>query len=594
MYILGINAFHGDASAAIIQNGQLIAAVEEERFNRIKHWAGFPSQSIQYCLNTAGITLPQVDHIALSYNPKANLNQKLRCTLQQRPSLQSLIDRFSKQSKSTSLKEYLANACHCHPDQITARIHTLEHHTTHLASTFFVSPFAQAAILSIDGMGDFVSTLSAAGRDNQLEYSSRIHFPHSLGYLYNAITLYLGFPAYGDEYKVMGLAPYGEPEYLEAFRRIIYPTANGFELNLDYFTHHKQGIAMNWDNGAPSVHPFHSLELETLLGPARPSKAEITPRHNNIAASLQAITEEILFHLLNQLHQQFPSENLCLSGGVAMNSVANGKIAQHTPFQNIYIPPGAADNGTCFGAAFYVWHQILKQPRDFVLEHAYWGCESSNTDCLAALRTYGIEPISLSQSELLDTVVDALCDGKVVGWFQGRMEFGARALGNRSLLADPRRANMRDIINLKIKFREKFRPFAPSILEEEVGEYFEVNSPAPFMEKVYKIRPEKRSLIPAVTHVDGTGRLQSVNRRTNRLYWELINTFAQRTGIPMLLNTSLNENEPIVRTPTEAIECFLRTQMDALVLGAYYIDRGTQSLKPNQGSSHRAAIVISS
>ncbi|SRR5579883_3277288 len=573
MNILGINAYHGDASACLIQNGQLVAAVEEERFTRVKHWAGFPAESIRYCLQVARLGAADLDHVAVSFNPKANLNRKLLFTLQQRPSLSSLLDRFNKQSKSTSLKEELADACQCQPEDIHAPIHTLEHHTTHFASTFFVSPFEKAAILSIDGMGDFVSTLSGAGEGNNLEYFSRTHFPHSIGYLYNAITLYLGFFAYGDEYKVMGLAPYGEPEYLEAFRRIISPKGDSFEMNLDYFTHHEQGIAMKWDNGAPYVEPFYSPKLEDLLGPARQPKSEITSKHRNIAASLQAVTEEIIFHVLNRLSDRYKSDNLCLAGGVAMNSVANGKITQNTPFKNIYIPVGAADNGTCIGAAFFVWNQILKKPRQFILNHAYWGSEFSDEECLLALQAHNLHPKQLEREALLNQVVDALCEGKVVGWFQGRMEFAARALGNRSLLADPRRVDMRDIINLKIKFREKFRPFAPSILEERVGEYFEIDEPAPFMEKVFKIRPEKREQIPAVTHVDGTGRLQSVSRQTNPLYWDLIAKFAQRTGIPIVLNTSLNENEPIVRTPTEAIQCFLRTRMDALVLGSYYVDR---------------------
>ncbi|WP_424099127.1 carbamoyltransferase family protein [Moorena producens] len=573
MNILGINAYHGDASASLVQNGQLIAAVEEERFNRVKHWAGFPSESIRYCLEVGGITAKDLDHVAVSFNPKANLNKKLLFTIKNRPSLSSLLDRFNKQSKSTSLKQELANACGCNETDIRAHIHNLEHHTTHLASGFFVSPFEEAAILSIDGMGDFVSTLFAAGRGNELEYFSRTHFPHSIGYLYNAITLYLGFPAYGDEYKVMGLAPYGEPEYLEEFRQLIYPKGDSFELNLDYFNHHLEGIAMSWDDGAPSVQPFHSPALEKLLGPARTPKSEVTTKHQNIAKSLQAVTEEIIFHLINELHKKFPSDNLCLVGGVAMNSVANGKLTQNTPFKNIYIPAGAADNGTCFGAAFYVWNQILKQPRNFVMEHAFWGSEFSDAECLSALQEHNLEPKKLDRDELLNQVVDSMCEGNVIGWYQGRMEFGARALGHRSLIADPRRVDMRDIINLKIKFREKFRPFAPSILEEDVSDFFELNEPVPFMEKVLKIRPEKRELIPAITHVDGTGRLQSVSRHTNPLYWDLINTFKERTGIPIILNTSLNENEPIVRTPSEAIKCFLRTNMDVIVLGSYYVDR---------------------
>jgi carbamoyltransferase len=573
MNILGINAFHGDASACLVQDGQLVAAIEEERFNRIKHWAGFPAESIRYCLSVGGISPQDLDHVAVSSNPKANLGQRVRFTLQQRPTLGNILDRVSKQRKSGGLKAYLAEACQCEPDSLKATLHNLDHHSTHLASAFNLSPFDQAAILSVDGMGDFVSTLMAGGRGTHLEYFSRIHYPHSLGFLYNALTLYLGFPAYGDEYKVMGLAPYGEPEYLEAFRRLIRPTDQGFELNLDYFTHPSQGIAMNWEQGVPTVEPFHSPELEKLLGPARHPQEPLTTKHQNIATSLQAVTEEIIFHLLNQLHRQFPSDHLCLAGGVAMNSVANGKITQNTPFKQVYVPVGAADNGTCIGAAFFVWNQILRQPRSFRLEHGYWGSAFSDESCLQACLMHDLNPLYLERQALLERVVDDLCAGKVVGWFQGRMEFGARALGNRSLLADPRRSDMRDIINLKIKFREKFRPFAPSILEEKVSEFFTLDEPSPFMERVLQIRPEKRSLIPAVTHVDGSGRLQSVSARTNPLYWDLIHCFGERTGVPILLNTSLNENEPIVRTPEEAIKCFLRTQMDSLVLGSYYVNR---------------------
>lgn len=578
--ILGINAFHGDSSACLVQNGQLIAAIEEERFTRIKHWAGFPSQSIRYCLEVGGINASEIDHVAISSNPKANLKRKLFFTLQKRPSLSSLFDRFRKQRKSASIQEELGLVFDCNADEIKATIHNLEHHSTHAAQGFFVSPFSQAAILCIDGMGDFTSTLLAAGRENQLESFSRTIFPHSLGYLYNAITLYLGFPNYGDEYKVMGLAAYGEPEYLEAFRKIVYPSSEGLELNLDYFTHHKQGISMKWDKGEPIVEPFHSQELEKLLGEMRLPGSEITSKHKNIAASLQAVTEEIIFYLLNRLYKRFPSENLCLAGGVAMNSVVNGKISQNTPFENIYIPPGAADAGTAIGAAFYIQNQVLQQPRKFILDKGAWGCGFSDEECLLALKKYpqinqkdNVSVEKLERETLIKQVVDALCEGKIIGWFQGRMEFGARALGNRSILADPRRGDMRDIINSKIKFRELFRPFAPSILEEFVGEYFETSEPTPFMERVLKIRPEKHSLIPAVTHIDGTGRLQTVSREANLLYWDLIHAFAQRTGVPMLLNTSFNENEPIVCKPEEAIECFLRTDMDVLVLGSYYVQR---------------------
>ncbi len=574
MNILGINAYHGDASACLVQDGKLIAAVEEERYRRIKHWAGFPAEAIRYCLKSSHIRPNEIDHIAISFNPKANLTKKITFALSHLPSFNTITDRLKKQGKSLSFRKQIADTLGVNESEITNNIHYLEHHSTHFASSFFVSPFNEAAILSIDGMGDFVSTLLGAGKDTQLEYYDRTYFPHSLGFLYNAITLYLGFTNYGDEYKVMGLAPYGEPVYLDAFRNLIKVKQSKIELNLDYFNHHKHGIAMTWDNGIPVILPFHSSELERLLGAPREPKAELTEKHINIASSLQAITEEIIFQLLNHLHDRFPSENLCMAGGVAMNSVANGKIVKHTPFKNVYIPAGAADNGTCIGAAFYIWHRLLKQPRSFVLNHAFWGDEFTHEECMAAIREFNVNPIVFSGQELLDKVAAEISNGKIVGWFQGRMEFGARALGNRSLLADPRRADMRDIINQKIKFREIFRPFAPSILEEYVEDFFEQNEPVPFMEKVFSVKPEKRSLIPAVTHVDGTGRLQSVSAKTNPLYWQLINTFYKQTGIPLLLNTSLNENEPIVRTPTEAIKCFLRTSMDILVLGNNYIERG--------------------
>jgi carbamoyltransferase len=573
MNILGINAYHGDASAALVRDGKLVAAIEEERFNRVKHWAGFPGESIRYCLETAGISIRDVDHVAVSFNPRANLHRRIGFVLAQRPSPSAVWNRLKRQRRVTGLPAKLAEACGCAEADIRAPLHRVEHHLAHVASGFLVSPFEESAILSIDGMGDFVSTLTASGRGTAFDILHRVYYPHSLGFLYNAITLYLGFPSYGDEYKVMGLAPYGKPQYAELFRRVVRPKGDGFELNMDYFTHHKRGITMTWDNGAPVVMPFHSEKLEKDLGPPREPRGEVTGRHQDIAASLQAVTEEIIFHVLNRLHARASGDNVCIVGGVAMNSVANGKVTLRTPFRNVYVPGGAADNGTAFGAAFHVWHKVLGRPRGYVLDHAYWGTECSDEACLREIRAQGLPCETLAEDALLDRVVGALCEGRVVGWFCGRMEFGARALGSRSLLADPRREDMRDIINLKIKFREKFRPFAPSILEERVAEYFEIDAPSPFMEKVFQVRPEKRAAIPAVTHVDGSGRLQTVSRRTNPKYWALIKRFEDRTGVPIVLNTSLNENEPIVRTPAEAISCFLRTQMDALVLGSHFVTR---------------------
>jgi carbamoyltransferase len=571
--ILGINAYHGDASAALVINGQLVAAVEEERFNRVKHWAGFPAESIRYVLDEGRITVGDLDHVAVSFDPAANLGRKALFTLLNRPSLRSILDRLQRQGKSLSIGEHLAAACGVPESRVRAEIHNVEHHDAHLACGFLLSPFEEAAILSIDGMGDFVSTVAARGKGRRMEKIAEVFYPHSLGFLYNAVTIYLGFPHYGDEYKVMGLAPYGEPEYVDEFRQIIFPKGDTFELNLDYFTHVQKGISMTWDGGYPKVEPFHSPMLEERLGPARDPKAEVTARHENIAASLQRVTEEIIFHLLNQLHRVAPSDNVVLVGGCAMNSVANGKVSRETAFRNVYIPVGAADNGTAIGAAFHVWHEKLGRPREFRLEHGFWGCGVDRASCQAAATKAGLDARQMDRPQLMECAVDALCDGQVVGWFQDRMEFGARALGSRSLLADPRRTDMRDIINLKIKNREKFRPFAPSILEEYAGEYFAVDEPSPFMERVLPIRPDKRAVIPAVTHVDGSGRLQTVSRRTSPLYWELIDQFRQRTGVPLLLNTSLNENEPIVRTPDEAVSCFQRTAMDMLVMGDLVVRR---------------------
>ncbi len=573
MIILGINAYHGDASAAVVVDGKLIAAVEEERYNRVKHWAGFPAESIRYCLEQAGVKMADVDHVALSFNPKANVVKKAAFALRYQVSLRTILDRLKRQGKSIGLRGQLAAAAGCGEGEIRADIHHVEHHAAHVASSFHLSPYDEAAILSVDGMGDFVSTLTAVGRGTGVQELGRVFHPHSLGFLYNVVTLYLGFPHYGDEYKVMGLAPYGVPEYADEIRKMVRLTGDAFELNLDYFTHHKKGIAMSWDGGSPKVEPFFSDLLVKRLGPAKGPREEMGKREENMAASLQLVTEEVLMHLLNRLHERTKLDRLCMAGGVAMNSVANGKITAQTRFKEVYVPAGAADNGTSFGAAFHVWHRVLGRPRSFHQTHGYWGWEATQEQCLAAVQGQPVKAEVLDREALLDRAVAAMLDGKVLGWFQGRMEFGARALGNRSLIADPRRVDMRDIINLKIKFREKFRPFAPSIMEDHVAEWFERDEPSPFMERVLKIREDKRALIPAVTHVDGSGRLQSVSRATNPLYYDLIDRFRAATGVPLILNTSLNENEPVVRTPQEALACMLRTRMDAIALGNVWVER---------------------
>jgi carbamoyltransferase len=458
----------------------------------------------------------------------------------------------------------------------------VEHHPAHLASAFFVSPFEEAACCSIDGFGDFVSTSQALGRGRQLRILSRIFFPHSIGLLYLAVTQYLGFRRYGDEYKVMGLAPYGAPDHADRLRRLVrLIPGGGFELDLAYFGHWPGGVTMTWEAGEPTMGPVYTPALEALLGPARRPDEPLEPRHEAIAASLQVVFEETVFHVLNALHSRTRLRRLCLAGGCAMNSVANGKVRERTPFEEVYVQPGAADNGTALGAAYHVWNHVLGRPRSFRMEHAYWGPEFSESDVdrdlaghLPELERAGCR---LSRHETEDDLcrwtAERIADGKVVGWFQGRMEWGARALGNRSILADPRRSDMREIINTKIKLREKFRPFAPSILEEAVDDYFVGAVPDPFMIQVYPVRPDKRAVIPAVTHVDGSGRIQSVSRQANPLYWQLIRAFEKRTGVPVLLNTSFNENEPIVHRPAEALACFLRTRMDVLVMGRRAVEK---------------------
>jgi carbamoyltransferase len=576
--ILGINAYHGDSAAALVRDGELVAACEEERYNRIKHWAGFPEESVKRCLQCAGIGMEEVDHVAVSFDPRANLMRRLWHVGTHPRMWRNLAGRLSRQRKGMALAERLESLCA--GGRMRAVIHRVEHHLAHMASAFLVSGWDHAAVLSVDGMGDFTSTVLAGGQGSDIYEYGRVYHPHSLGLLYNAMTLFLGFPAYGDEYKVMGLAPYGVPEYLDTMERMVRPVGDTFELDLSYFRHSQEGIAMSWDGGIPVVQPFHSERMEHELGPARLPGEQLTERHENLAASLQAVTEKILFHLLERLYQRHPSPRLCLAGGVAMNSVANGKIVKNTPFREVYVPAGAADNGTAIGAAFHVWNRFLGGPRRFQLRHGYWGDAVEDQDVEQAVMRKELKAERLTEADLILRVVEALVEGRVVGWFQGRMEFGARALGNRSLLADPRRADMRELINVKIKFRERFRPFAPSVLAERAGEWFEEVQGSPVMEKVLVVRPEKRGLIPAVVHVDGTGRLQTVEESSNALYHRLIRAFEVRTGVPIVLNTSLNENEPIVQTADQAVACFLRTSMDVLVIGRWWIERNLGVLGP--------------
>jgi carbamoyltransferase len=578
-YVLGLNAFHGDASACLLRDGTMVAAAEEERFLRIKHWAGFPTHAIRYCLKEAEVSLAQVHHVAVNQDARANLGKKLAYTVRHRPDLGLVLDRLRNKRERAGVAEQLARAF---PDQeFRGAVHGVEHHIAHMSSAFHVSPFEQAVVVSVDGFGDFASAAWGVGSGTRIEVEDRVYFPHSLGIFYQAVTQFIGFPNYGDEYKVMGLAPYGEPSFLGEMRQLVMLQADGgFKLDLDCFRHHREKIEYEWENGSPSVGTLYSQGLVDLLGPARTADQPLTQRHKDVARSAQAMYEEAFFHLLNTLHARHGMDAVAIAGGCGMNSVANGKVPLRTPFKQVYVQAAAGDAGGAVGAAYSVWHD-LSSVRTAAHQHAYWGPAFSDEDIDSELARrageIGREQCSvqsmLDEEALTSATAAAIARGEVVGWFQGRMEWGPRALGNRSILGDPRRADMKDILNLKIKRRESFRPFAPSVLREAVADWFEQDGDVPFMMQVYSIRADKRPLIPAVTHVDGSGRLQTVSEAANPRYHRLIRAFRDLTGIPMVLNTSFNENEPVVCTPAQALDCFLRTKMDVLVIGNLVVRR---------------------
>jgi len=616
MLILGINAYHGDAAAALIRDGRIVAAVEEERFNRIKHSAGFPVKSIEYCLSAAGIEIDDVDHVGISRDPSAHLHKKIlvaaqraakgivraRATAPSNPQLriiteedaekvsaiaiepngnghspgilQQVADRLRNAARVRDLREELAKALGISKTKLRARVHNIEHHRAHLASSFFVSPFDRAALLSLDGFGDFISTMWGLGEGNSIKVLGQVEYPHSLGIVYTATTQFLGFPHYGDEGKVMGLAPYGRPRFIEAFRDIVRTEKDGqFRLNLDYFRHAAEGVDMTWNEGSPVIGKICSDEYARAFGAPRRPHDELTDRDRDLAASLQLRLEEVAFHILNHLYRETGLSELGLAGGVAYNSVMNGKILLNTPFRRVFIQPAAGDSGTALGVCYQIWNQLLRQSRSEVMEGSYTGPEFKDEQIVRELKESGLKFETYTNQEVTERAARDIAGGAVVGWFQGRLEFGPRALGNRSILVDPRRADMKDILNERIKKREPFRPFAPSILAEQVGEYLEQTHPAPTMLMVYQIKPERRAQIPAVTHVDGSGRLQTVSSEVNPRYYQLIADFYRLTGVPLVLNTSFNENEPIVCTPRDAIDCFLKTRIDVLYLGNHVVRR---------------------
>ena len=572
MYILGINAYHGDSSAALLEDGKIVCAFEEERFTRFKHWAGLPFISVRECLKDQNITIKDVAHIVISRNPKVNRRQKVLFALKNRIAFQALLQRSKSLSRVSKIREDLAAEFGLRLEEVP-EVNYLEHHSTHMASTFFASSFEESAILSIDAFGDFCSTKTGIGRDNQIEVFDSVLFPHSIGMFYTAFTQYLNFNNYGDEYKVMGLAPYGEPAYLKKMERILLLKDNGlFELNLKCFLHQKIGVTTSiLENNDPTPSRIFSDELIELFGPIRGKDEKLADHHMNIASSVQRMTELAIFHILKHLHAKTNCDNICIAGGVAQNSVANGKILKNTPFKKMYIPSASHDAGTSLGATLYFYNHVLKNERQAPIYDAYTGSKFTEEQIAQTLKDRDVAYEVYEGDELYDVACSALVDGGVLGWFQGRAEFGPRALGHRSILVDPRWKDAKELLNQKIKRRESFRPFAPSILREHVGDYFEQVDDVPFMEKVFQIKEEKRSIIPAVTHVDGSGRLHSVDRGDR--YYTLIERFYKATGVPVLLNTSFNENEPIVNNPEEALDCFLRTKMDMLVMGNHVVVR---------------------
>jgi len=580
-WILGINAYHGDAAACLVADGQVRVAIEEERLRRIKHWAGFPSEAIKCCLDEAGIGPGDIARVAINRQPGANMSKRIWYLLRQRPNWRVVLDRLSNRRRLASLDDELLEL---YPQtSFAGRIVHVEHHLAHLASAYLVSPFDHATVVSVDGSGDFATAAWGLGDGDIIAIEHRVSYPHSLGFFYSAITQHLGFPNYGDEYKVMGLAAYGEPDRLDDMRRIVQCRPDGsFELDLTFFERDKDPHQFEWRGGIPTFGRLYSVKLTETLGPERDPKEPVTQRHMNLAASAQAMFEEAFFNLLNALHERHGQDKLCIAGGCAYNSVANGKIFANTPFRHAYIQSAAGDAGGAIGAALMAWHDgEAGRRRGPTMTHAYLGPSFTQQQCEAAIQSREADVSAAGcqvtvvgdVAELCRRTAAHIADGHVIGWFQGGMEWGPRALGNRSILADPRRADMKDILNLKIKRRESFRPFAPSILREATNEWFTVDDDVPFMLKVYPIRPERQQEVPAVTHVDGTGRLQTVTEGDNERYHKLISAFRELTGVPMLLNTSFNENEPVVCRPEEALDCFLRTRMDVLVLGDIMIGR---------------------
>ena len=565
-YILGVSAFYHDAAACLLRDGELIAAAQEERFSRVKNDPSFPREAIAYCLREARITPGDLAAVAFYDKPILKFERLLRTYLSVAPA--GLVS-FVRVTPSWVRQKLRLPKLLKKEVGFKGPLYYAEHHESHAASAFYASPFDEAALLTIDGVGEWTTTASGVGRGTTMTLTREIRFPHSLGLLYSAFTAYLGFKVNSDEYKVMGAAPYGAPAYADLIRRELVDVRpdGSFRLNLDYFA---------FTRGAQM---FNRRFEELFGGPARDPRAKLTKREWDIAASIQHVTEEIVLAMCRALHAETGLTTLCLAGGVALNCVANGRVIRETPFTRLFVQPAAGDAGGALGAALVVAHSIMGQPRHPAMTHALYGPSYGDDEIRSAISAQSLPARTLPEEALLRMTAALIAAGKVVGWFQGRMEFGPRALGSRSILADARSPTMRDQVNRKIKFREGFRPFAPAVLEERLGEYFELDQPSPFMLLVAQVRPERR-IIPAVTHVDGSARIQTVTEETNPRFYRLIEAFDRLTGVPIVLNTSFNvRDQPIVCTPAEAMDCFMRTDMDAVVLGDHLVCKPDVSIE---------------
>jgi carbamoyltransferase len=578
MVILGINAFHPDSSACLVVDGKVIVAIEEERILRLKHWAGFPEKAIAACLRIADIQPSAIDKIAINRDSGTHKKEKLLYLIKNRPTLSNVVDRINNRQKVGKVSSLLSNLLEIDENIIKQKLVPVEHHLAHLASTFFTSPYNESVICSIDGFGDFISTMWGLGLGNNIKVDESVSFPHSLGMLYQSITQFLGFWNYGDEYKVMGMAAYGKPTYTSEIMKLIKLYDGGkFELVPEYFNHPVEGVSMEFNGGCPVIGAVFSEKMSDLLGPSRGKDEKISQKHKDIACSVQKVYEDALFNILSHLNKLYPTQiNLCLAGGCAQNSLANGKITTNTNFEKVWIQPAAGDSGGALGAALTIANMHSNEKRNVMVSPAL-GISYSNKEIYDILEKTELSLFNRlfidDEDQLTDYIAQLLVQGKVIGFFHGAFEWGPRALGNRSIIVDPRLDNMKDLLNRKIKKRESFRPFAPSVLKDKVHDWFEKDEDVSFMTHVFNIKESKRKLIPAVTHQDGTGRLQSVTEEFNSRYYNIIKKFDAITQVPMILNTSFNENEPIVNTPEEALACFLRTDMDVVVLENHIIER---------------------